>query len=131
MKTSEILNLDYRLKENKEIIQNALRKIIEMPDCEKKISITILEKYISDCEKEYSMMIGYICTTFVEGIENRYCATIHDKILEKRIDYVYACSIYELYAKICILYYSKIKTDKCKKVDWEELNRKRKERLAT
>ena len=129
MKTAEILNLDYRKKENKDIIQKILRKIVDYDKEVKRITIDVLEKYIMEVESEYSVMINYISTVFLDGTF-LYCATIRDKECEKITDYVYSSCIYELYAKICILYCSKIRKEKCKKVNWKELRKKIVERNA-
>lgn len=130
MKTSEILDLDYRKMENKVMIAKALKKIEMFQCCTGKIPIEMLEEYIVDCERKYSMMINYICPIITNGIF-RYCATIKEKENQEITNYIYACCIFELYAKICILYYSKIKNSKCKKIDWKELDEKRKRRLGS
>ncbi|MBO7695409.1 MAG: hypothetical protein J6T10_22520 [Methanobrevibacter sp.] len=124
MKTSEILNMDYYKDNNKNIFQKALRKIKPFERYEDDIPFDMLEKYVSKVEYKYSIMINYITPVYIPGERNMYSATIRDTEESKCYDIaIFASSFYELYVKISIYYFSKIKNNSLVLKDWNKRNK--------
>ena len=110
MTTSEILNLDYYKGKNENIFQKALRKIKPFKNIplDENIDLELLEKLVATYEYKYAFMINYICPVYIPGERRMYSATIRNTNTKEISDMVFASSLYELYCKICILYYSKV-----------------------
>lgn len=134
MNTTGLLGLSFFNEESQMIIQKALRKIKKFSNIslgDGWIEFELLEEYISRVQRKYDIMIGCIYPTFLEDIPNQYCATIRKVSERKIIKYVYSTSMYEMYAKICILYYSKIKSGELQVVDFEKAHKKIKENIVS
>lgn len=112
MTTNQILNLDYRLEENKKIIQKVLRQIKPLSRCseDEEIPIEYLEKAITVMSKKYKLRIGSISPDV--WTNEKYSiwrsTIISDKNLQT-IGIVWGISMYEVLAKTCIKMYSEIK----------------------
>ena len=124
MKTSEILSLDYYKDNNSDIFQNALRQIKPFSNfstsCE--IPMDMLEKFVAKCEYKYNIMINFITPVYLPGERNIYSATIRNTETYKMQKILFACSLYELYVKVSIYYYSLVKKDKLTLKDWSKRN---------
>lgn len=112
MTTNQILNLDYREEENKEIIQKVLRQIKPLSRFseEKEIPIEALEKAITVICKKYNIRIRDISPDIWSADKKiiwRACI-ISDKDLKTRGN-IYGISMYEVLAKSAIKLYSEIK----------------------
>lgn len=112
MRTSEIMNLDYRKEENQEIIQKVLRQIKPLSrysdECE--IPFSALEKAITVMCKKYCMRIR----DFTPDVWSNNECTIWRAILInetnlKTIDTVYGITLYEVFAKCAIRLYVEVK----------------------
>ena len=112
MKTEQILNLDYRKKENQEIIQKVLRKIKPLskyPDgCD--IPFEAIEKAITVMCKKYCLRVK----EFVPEVwSNKNCTIwraviINDTNLET-VELIYGITIYEVFSKCAIRLYAEVR----------------------
>lgn len=107
MKTNEILELNFKKEENRQIIQKVLRKIKPLAnyDISEDIPLNVLEKLIAKYEYKYDHRISVITCNSYEGEMVNYTANISISNYSK-IKPIHGCCIYELFAKIVILYYS-------------------------
>ena len=134
MKVKEILNLNYSELQNKDIIQKKMRGIKPFRDIPSNIEIPLekLEKYIGLVQRKYALQIDYICPVFIPEENNLYSATVRNTASNEYYTYIYGKSIYEVFAKISILYYALLKNNEnFPLADWEEKKKKRAERLKT
>lgn len=112
MTTKQIINLDYREKENQEIIQKVLRQIKPLskyPDgCD--IPFSALEKAITVMCKKYMMRVREL-TPDVWSNDNYtiWRAILINETNLKTIDMVYGISLYEVFAKTAIRLYAEVK----------------------
>ena len=112
MTTKEVMNLDCRKEENKEIIQKVLRQIKPLSrysdECE--IPFEAIEKAIVVMSKKYNMMVR----EFMPDVWSNETHTIWRAILInennlKTIDTIYGISLYEVFAKTAIRLYAEVK----------------------
>lgn len=112
MTTNQILNLDYRLEENKKIIQKVLRQVkpLSRYSEDEEIPMSALEKAIYVMSKKYEMRIHSIAPDIWSAEKTTIwrASIISDRNLTIRGN-VYGISLYELSAKIVIKMYSEIK----------------------
>ena len=111
MTTKDILNLDFRKKESQEILQKALRRIKKFSEYDKSKNIPIedLEKMAMSIQKKYKIRIQWITPTFPDVNEILYTTSIRNDENYKFICNVYALSLYELLAKVLIVFYTEVK----------------------
>ena len=78
MKTEQILNLDYRKKENKEIIQKVLRKIKPLSKYSDEVDVPIeaIEKLIHVLVQKYEILPQWMNMTYFEPIISIYSISI-------------------------------------------------------
>ena len=112
MTTKEIINLDYREKENQEIIQKVLRQIKPLSrysdECE--IPFSALEKAITVMCKKYCMRIREFNPDVWANDDNTiWRAILINETNLKTIDMVYGISLYEVFAKCAIRLYAEVK----------------------
>lgn len=112
MTTNQIINLDYREKENQEIIQKVLRQIKPLSrysdECE--IPFSALEKAITVMCKKYCMRIREFTPDVWANDEHTiWRATLINETNLKTIDMVYGFSLYEVFAKCAIRLYAEVK----------------------
>ena len=112
MTTKEIINLDYREKENQEIIQKVLRQIkpLSRYSDEYDIPLDAIEKAITVMCKKYSMIVRDFSPDIFGNDEHTIwrATLINDKTF-KKIDDVYGISLYEIFAKIAIRLFAEVK----------------------
>jgi len=112
MTTKQILNLDYREEENKEIIQRVLRQIKPLSkysdECE--IPFSALEKAITVMCKKYMMRIReFNPDVWSNDKHTIWRAILINETNLKTIDEVYGLSLYEVFAKCAIRLYTEVK----------------------
>lgn len=117
MKTEDVLNLDYREEESKNIIQNVLRQLkpLSKYSDEEEVPIDALEKVIRIMTRKYLIRIRSIMPDIWSNKDNDIwrCEIVNDKNLEL-IKNIYGISLYEVLAKTAILMYSEIKKERLK-----------------
>lgn len=113
MKTSDILDLDYREDKNKKIIQKCLCKIKPLAkySSEEQVPLNALEKFVNDMCIRYEVYVQYITPFYIKDNEMRYSVSSKRTDTNEWLPNVYAYCIYELFAKLAIKLYSEIKTE--------------------
>lgn len=111
MKTEDILNVDFTKEENKKLIQKVLVKIKPLSKYEDGVPIEALERTVVAICKKYNVDPQWISMTLNDAKGNRILYSCGVKTHDKSewLGTVYASSIYELYAKLCIKLYSESK----------------------
>ena len=112
MKTEEIINLDYRIEKNKEIIQKVLRKIKPLSKYseEEQIPLEIIEKLIQTLCLKYEVTPQWMTMAFNEQKPGLYSIGIKTTTDHKWLGNVYGMCLYEVFAKLSIKIYSEIKS---------------------
>ena len=113
MKTNELLDLDYRIAENKQLIEKALKRIPPLTEYDE-IPLEALEKVIASITKKYAIMIQYICPTYVKGNSAMYCVSLKVVDPYQWLGNVYGCCLYEVMAKTAIKMYAEVRKGKLK-----------------
>ena len=110
----EVLALDYYADNNAALFQKCLKKIKPFENEEDDVKLDLLEKYVGLVCRKYDFQIDYINLIYVKNERNFYNAYVRDKKSKTNqyITDVYASSIYELFVKLSILFYSEIKKAK-------------------
>lgn len=108
MKTDEILDLDYRIDENKELIARVLRKIPPLAEYDE-IPLEALEKVIGSITRKYTIMIQYICPTYAKSDSPIYCVSLKIVDSYQWLGNVYGCCLYEAMAKTAIKMYAEVR----------------------
>ncbi len=108
MTTSELLELDYREPVNVVKIEKALRKIEPFKDIPLSENIPMLkmEVAIAKLEKKTGLRVNYIMPLPVEK-NHLYTARIMDGNSMLEVKKIYGVSLYELFSKLCIYFYTK------------------------
>lgn len=112
MTTKEIINLDYRKEENKEIIQKVLKQIkpLSKYSDEEEIPFSALEKAITVMCKKYCMRVNQLVPDVWANDEHIvWRAWLLNDTNLKTIDMVYGVSLYEVFAKSAIRLYTEVK----------------------
>ena len=112
MTTKEIINLDFREKENQEIIQKVLRQIKPLSrysdECE--IPFSALEKAITVMCKKYMMRINNLTPdVWSNNTYTIWRARLINETNLKTIDEVFGITLYEVFAKCAIRLYAEVK----------------------
>ena len=112
MKTEEILNLDYRKEENKEIIQKVLRKIKPLSrfSDEKEVPLYAIEKLIRVLCSKYEISPQWMRMTFEDPVLGVYAIGVKNTTKHEWLGDVYGMCLYEVFAKLGIKMYSEIKS---------------------
>lgn len=103
MKTSELLSLD--MEKNKPVFQKALKRL---PFGEKwptgDIPFKVLEKYVSEISLKGKISLFSVFPTYIPGERTIYTGNAFNR---PKLAYpkVYGSSIYEVFVKLCILFY--------------------------
>ncbi len=112
MKTEQILNLDYRKEENKEIIQKVLRKIKPLSKYSDEIDVPIeaIEKLVRVLVQKYEITPQWMTMSYFEPILGLYSIGVKTTTDHKWLGTVYGMCLYEVFAKLAIKMYSEIKS---------------------
>lgn len=109
MKTYDILALDYRENESREIIQKVLKKIKPLSKC---ISNVPLEK-IERCAKVICEKYNYWLRFYSDTASGDDCIVWRCEVFDSNdlqlIKKIYGCTFYECMSKVVIYLYSIIK----------------------
>ncbi|MBO5743916.1 MAG: hypothetical protein J6R68_06510 [Clostridia bacterium] len=112
MKTKEILNLDFRIKENKEKIQKVLKQIKPLSKCqERQVPIEMLEKLIFSIIKKYDLRASNMQMSFFSSDTCLYTICVFTDSTGEMISLIHGMCLYEVYAKLAIFLYSQVKSD--------------------
>lgn len=107
---NEILNLDYRLKESKGRIQEALCKIkplAKYENCASVVPLEKIEKVIGVLCRKYAIVVREIRLSHLEeNNENIYYAIVQATDSKMKVEKIYGCCTYELFSKIAIYMYN-------------------------
>lgn len=112
MKTEQILRLDYREEESKEIIQKVLRKIKPLSKYSDEygdIPLEAIEKLIRVLYQKYEITPQWMSMSLNEPIVNIYSIGVKTTTDHKWLGTVYGMCLYETFAKLAIKMYSEIK----------------------
>lgn len=128
MTTKELLGMTYEGNENK--FQKALRKIkpFRNIDLEENIPFTKLEKLIGVYERKYAIMCHWLCPTFIPGEKDLWCANVANTETGEMLNNLYGSSVYEIFVKLCILYYSEVQNGLGLK-NWDEWKNARMQKM--
>lgn len=112
MTTKDVINLDYREKENQQIIQKVLRQIKPLSkysdECD--IPFSAIEKAITVMCKKYTMRINTLSPDMHANNDHIIWRAwlINDTNL-KTIETIHGISLYEVFAKTVIRLYAEVK----------------------
>lgn len=111
MKTDEILNLDYRKEEAKEIIQKVLRKIKPLSKFseEQDVPLEAIEKCIRVMSQKYDIVPQWVTMSLYESAVNIYSIGVKTAKEHQWLGNVYGMCLYEVFSKLAIKMYSEIK----------------------
>ena len=111
MKTEQILNLDYRKEEAKEIIQKVLRKIKPLSKYseEQDIPLEAIEKVIRILSQKYEIVPQWMVMSLYESAVNVYSIGVKTSNNHQWLGNVYGMCLYEIFAKLVIKMYSEVK----------------------
>ena len=111
MKTDEILNLDYRKEESRDIIQKVLRKIKPLSKFseENDVPLEAIEKAIRVMANKYEVTPQWLVMSYHEPV-NIYSVGVKTTDTHKWLGNVYGMCLYEVFAKLAIKIYSEIKS---------------------
>ena len=115
MTTNQILNLDCRKEENKEIIQKALKLIKPFRKYDENTNVkqSDLEKLIRIICLKYNIRIHSLrAELFSNETEIIWKATLINESNLKMEQFIYGLSTYEVLAKICIKMHKMVKSNK-------------------
>lgn len=116
MKTEQILNLDYRKEESKEIIQKVLRKIKPLSKFsdEEMIPLEAIEKTVKVLVNKYEIMPQWMTMNHREPVIGIYSIGVKTADTHEWLGNVYGMCLYELFAKLAIKMYSEVKSGRIK-----------------
>lgn len=122
MKTEDLLILDLRKEENKEIIQKALRKIKPFANCEEdEVPLQRLEKFVAVMTKKYNFEVQWIMFVVLKNNTPFWRISLREGYPKYEwLGSVEAKDLYELMCKTCILIYSIIKSGRVGKREEKE-----------
>lgn len=119
MKVSEILELDYRYKENREEIQKKLKSMKGFDKySDEDVPMNKIERFVGTACRKYDVYVRDISFACIKtNKENLYTVHIFKESDLTMIGIVYGCELYELMAKTAIYIYAMIKSEKVGKRD--------------
>lgn len=131
MKTDDILNLDYRKEENREIIQRVLRKIKPLSKFseENDIPIEAIEKAIRVMVNKYEITPQWMTISYHEHVLGIYSIGVKTSDTHQWLGNVYGMCLYEVFAKLAIKFYSEVKSGNIKERTLSK-EEKQRERIA-
>lgn len=112
MKTEQILNLDYRKEENREIIQKVLRKIKPLSKYSDEINVPIeaIEKLVRVMVQKYEITPQWMSMSYFEPVLGIYSIGVKTTTDHRWLGTVYGMCLYEVFAKLAIKMYSDVKS---------------------
>ena len=115
MRTDQILNLDYREEESKEIIQKVLRKIkpLSRYSLDEDVPIEALEKLIKVMVHKYEITPQWINITYDEPILAIYSVGVKETVNHEWLEMYMECV-----SMNCLLSYQSRCTQKSRKVKY-------------
>jgi hypothetical protein len=134
MKTKDLLNLDFRVKENREIIQRVLGKIKPLSKYTEyeEIPMELLEKCLKVLTFKYAIGIQYINLTCAKSVEEMvFSSSVRNDSTYAWVGNVYGLTLYELISKTIILIYSEIRLERVitrEQDAYNKIDRRRKQR---
>lgn len=126
MKTEEIINLDYRKEESKEIIQKVLRKIKPLSKySDEKVPLEAIEKVVKIITEKYEIEPQWMGMFYKKDVRLIYSIGIKTSISGEWLGTIYGISVYEVFAKLAIKMYAEVKSGKIaeRKPTKEEIER--------
>lgn len=113
MKTEQILNLDYRKEENREIIQKVLRQIKPLSKySDEMIPLECIEKVIKVLVNKYEITPQWM-SIFYRDYEQAfgiYSIGVKTTNNHEWLGTVYGMCLYEIFAKLAIKMYSEVRS---------------------
>ena len=131
MKTEQILNLDFRKEENKEIIQKVLRKIKPLskyPEGEE-IPLEKIEKVVSVLTNKYEITPQWMSMSYRSNGWGIYSIAIKTTTDHKWLGNVYGMCLYEIFAKLAIKMYAEVRSGNIPEITLTKQEKER-EKLA-
>lgn len=120
MKTEELLDLDYRKEESKNLINEALKniKVINKHSRADKVELEVIEKFVGIVCRKYNVMAMYLTPSYLDNNkENLYTLSFREKYGDKKwLGNVYGMCLYEVMAKAAIKLYAMVKENSVQKV---------------
>lgn len=111
MKTEQILNLDFRKEENREIIQKVLRKIKPLSKySDEVVPIEAIEKLVRVLVQKYEITPQWMTMSFFEKTHTIYSISIKTTNDHKWVGTIYGSCLYEVFAKLAIKMYSEVRS---------------------
>lgn len=126
MKTEQILNLDFREEESKEIIQKVLRKIKPLSKySDEEVPLEAIEKVVRVLSEKYEIVPQWISVFYIPNTKNCYSVSVKTTTNHEWLGTIYGICLYELFAKLAIKMYSEVKSGKIqeRKMSQEEKDR--------
>ena len=112
MKTEQILNLDFRKEENKEIIQKVLRKIkpLSRYSVEEDIPLEKIEKVVHVLANKYEITPQWLNMSYRSNGLGIYSVGVKTTTDHRWLGNVYGFCLYEVFAKLAIKMYSEVRS---------------------
>ena len=112
MKTEQILNLDYRKEESREIIQKVLRQIKPLSkfSVENDIPLEVIEKAIRVMICKYEITPQWMHMTYENPILGVYSIGVKTADTHQWLGDVHGMCLYEVFAKLAIKIYAEVKS---------------------
>lgn len=130
MKIREILDLDCRVEENKQYLLKALKKIPPLAKYDE-IPLEAIEKAIGTMTRKYTIMIQYICPSYINNNDSIYCVSL--KLIDpyQWLENVYGCNLYEVMAKTALRMYAEVKKGTVKLMSESTVVRRREDEIKS
>lgn len=105
----KIINADYRIKENRIMVQNYLKKFKAFKKYEEKIPLEAIEKQLRLICNKYYIMPQWLSISYTEETNAIYSLGMKTSDTHKWINTVYGITLYEVFAKALILAFFEVK----------------------
>ena len=129
MKTDEIINLDYRKEESKEIIQKVLRKIKPLSKySDELVPLEAVEKVVHVLTNKFEITPQWMTMMHNEPVLGVYSIGVKTTTDHKWLGTVYGMCLYEVFAKLAIKMYAEVRNGIPERTMTKE--EKQRERLA-
>ena len=117
MKIEDVIHLDYRKNENKEVINSILTSSIKFfKEYEgKKVPQMKVEEFIGFICRKFQVSVQWINVSFLPSGENMYSVSVLRSDTREWLGTIYACCMLELLNKLAIKLFWEVKTKKIPK----------------